>query len=457
MTAKIRSYRFKALLQTSGWMENACVSVDESGKIVSVSQEEKTDSVRIDGYALPGFQNAHSHAFQYAMAGLAERHRGGNAADDFWSWREAMYNLALNLNPEQVRKIAAMLYAELLRNGYTSVAEFHYLHHDETGRPYGNEAEMGEALIAAASDAGIKITLVPIFYQKGGFGRDPEPRQRRFISPRFEDYARLFEASARACENYENANVAVGIHSLRGVEAEDVVRTARELPTDLPFHIHVAEQLKEVEDCLNFLGKRPVQWLLANLELNERFHLVHATHLTPEETERLAKTGASVVLCPSTEGNLGDGIFPLRAYQSSGGVWSIGTDSHVGLCPLEELRLLDYGQRLVTHRRDTFTDENGSDGGAVAIAKATVGGRRAMNNFEKEFFASGADFDACIIDPNAPLLADVNPENLASAIVYTAGAAQISGTFVKGKFVQNDERYERIKKEFLDCVKNFRR
>jgi formimidoylglutamate deiminase len=452
----MKSYRFKALLQNQGWLENATVSLKESGEIVSISQAENPDSIYIDGYALPGVQNAHSHAFQYAMAGLAERHSAVQQADDFWSWREAMYGLALNLNPDEMKCIAAMLYAELLRHGWTNVAEFHYVHHDKNGKPYNNLAAMSEALIEAAKDAGIKITLIPIFYQKGGFEQPPNDRQRRFISPTFDEYLKLFEASERICRQYENANVAVGIHSMRGVDCADILRTAAEAPQNVPFHIHVSEQLKEIEDALAFLGKRPVEWLLDNIELNERFHLVHATHLTGDETKRLAKTQSNVVLCPSTEGNLGDGIFALRNYQSFGGNWSLGTDSHVGLNPMEELRILDYGQRLITHKRDTFTGDEIEDSGLYAITKATIAGRKAMNNYESEFFAIGASFDACIINADAPLLANTKLENLASSIIYSTDASQIYGTFVAGKLIQKDEKYQRIKENFIDCMKQFR-
>ncbi len=445
----MKSYRFKALLRNHGWLENVCVSIDEHGKITSISQDENADAIYIDGYVLPGFQNAHSHAFQYAMAGLAENHAGD---DNFWSWREMMYGLALNLNPVEFKKIAAMLYSELVRNGHTNVAEFHYVHHDKNCQPYDNLAEMGEALIEAAFDAGIKITLIPIFYQKGGFGIAPNERQKRFISKTFEDYARLFEASKEVCKKYEHANIAVGIHSMRGVDANDILRAANELPPNIPFHIHVSEQTKEVEDCVKFLGKRPVEWMLDNIELNERFHLVHATHLTEIEIERLAKSGANVVICPSTEGNLGDGIFPLRNYQNHGGHWSIGTDSHIGINPFEELRLLDYGQRLISHKRDTF----GANAGSFALTNATNAGRKAMNNFETEFFKVGVDFDACVINADEPLLANVNTENLASAIVYSADVSNIYGTFVKGKLIRKDESYRRIKNEFIDCVKDFR-
>ncbi len=445
----MNSYCFKALLQNNGWLENVTVSVDDFGKITSISQVDIPDSVSINGYALPAFQNAHSHAFQYGMAGLAENHSGD---DDFWSWREMMYSLALNLDPDEIKTIATMLYIEMVRHGYSNVAEFHYLHHDKNGQPYHNLAEIGEALIEAANEANIKITLIPIFYQKGGFGIEPNERQRRFISKTFDDYLKLFEASARVCQKYKHANTGAGIHSMRGVEIADILTAVENLPKDVPFHLHISEQLKEVEDCLKFLGKRPVEWLLENIELNERFHLVHATHLTEIETEQLAKSKANVVICPSTEGNLGDGIFPLRKYQEFDGNWSIGTDSHIGLNPLEELRLLDYGQRLVSHKRNTFPN----DAGLFAIRKSIIAGRKAMNNFQEKFFAVGEDFDACIVSSDSPLLNNVSLQNLASAIVYTADSSQIHGTFVSGKFVKNNGVDQDIKEKFLEVVSRFR-
>ncbi|KAJ5605667.1 n-ethylammeline chlorohydrolase [Penicillium lagena] len=445
----MKSFRFKAILEDSGWLENAVVSIDDAGRIASVSQTDVVGAEFINGYALPAFQNAHSHAFQYAMAGLGENHAGD---DDFWSWREMMYQLALELDPESLETIAQMFYTELVRNGYSNVAEFHYIHHDKDGVPYTNLAEMGEALVKAARNAGIKITLIPIFYQKGSFGVEPNERQKRFISKSFDDYKRLFEASAEVCQRYKHANVAVGVHSMRGVETTDIIRAATELPDDVPFHIHISEQLKEVEDSQAFLGKRPVEWMLENINLNERFHLVHATHLTQTETRNLAKSHANVVLCPSTEGNLGDGLFPLRDYQDFGGNWSIGTDSNIGLNPLEELRLLDYGQRLISHKRNTF----GNDAGLFALTKAIISGRRGMNNFETGFFTVGADFDACVLDANAPLLANVKMENLASSILYSADASHFCGTFIAGKLIQKDHSYDLIKQKFVECVNKFR-
>ena len=347
----MKKYGFKSLLQRNGWLENAIVSVNANGIITAISNDSvEISATQFNGYALPGFQNAHSHAFQYAMAGLAEVHQVSAASDDFWSWREAMYKLALSVNPDQMEAIATMLYSEMVRHGYTNVAEFHYVHHDQNGQPFANLAEMGSRMISAAKTAGINITLVPIFYQKGGFGQAPNDRQKRFISPDIDSYLRLLDSSKQACSYYEGANIGIGIHSMRGVEPIDVAEIAKSGPQDIPFHIHVSEQLKEIEDSISYLGKRPVEWLLDNIQMNDRFHLVHATHLSKLETVGIAKSGANVVLCPSTEGNLGDGLFPLIDFQKEGGSWSIGTDSHIGINPLEELRMLDYGQRLISHQ-----------------------------------------------------------------------------------------------------------
>ncbi len=454
----MKKYYFKKLLQNSGWLTKATVTVNDNGIISDIStSENQNSSLGIQhSIAIPGFQNAHSHAFQYAMAGLAERHEGSENPDDFWGWREAMYQLALSVNPDQMEAIASMLYSEMARHGYTNVTEFHYVHHNKDGKPYDNLAEMGSRLIAAAKTAGIGITLCPIFYQKGGFGQAPNDRQRRFISPTIYDYLKLLESSREACKSYEHANIAIGIHSMRGVEPKDIVEIAKSGPQDIPFHIHISEQLKEIEDSIKYLGKRPVEWLLENIELNERFHLVHATHLTDEETIGIAKSGANVVICPSTEGNLGDGLFPLRKYQKEGGKWSIGTDSHVGLNPLEELRLLDYGQRLISHKRNTYFSTKQGDGGTYALEMATISGRKAMNNFESEYFKVGKPFNACIIDGTHPLLANCRDKNLTSTIVYSTDSTMQKATISHGKMIVengNHVKKNKISNKFNEIMK----
>lgn len=437
MEAKVnnmKKHTFKAVLQADGWKENVTISVDDQGVIFSIEQDAEDKGKEWDCFVLPGFQNAHSHAFQYAMAGKGEIHQSAEDGDDFWTWREQMYGLALSIGPDEAYEIGKRLYRNMLANGYTSVAEFHYVHHQPDGTPYDNLAEMGEAMLYAAKDAGIKITLVPIFYQMGGFGQEPNERQRRFISPTVDDYLKLHDATEQTVRQYDNANIGVGIHSMRGVKHEDIIEVSKALGNDMPFHIHISEQLQEVEDCVSFLGCRPVEWMIDNVEMNDGYHLVHATHLNEREVSGIANSGANVVICPSTEGNLGDGIFPLRDFQKQGGKWSIGTDSHVGLNPFEELRILDYGQRLISHRRNVMIGNGFNDSGAYAINQATLAGRKAMNNFEEDYFAVGQEFDACLINAGFTTLQDIDYKNLASRIVYTADRSAIRGVFVKGEW-----------------------
>ncbi len=446
---------FDKILQNDGWKTNILIATDSNGVITSITESNKINNAQhIKGLAIPGFQNAHSHAFQYAMAGLAEVHNITHTSDDFWSWRDAMYKLALSVNPDQMENIAAMLYAEMLRHGYTNVAEFHYIHHDKNGDHYDNLAEMGSRMIAGAEKAGIGITLVPIFYQKGGFGKDATDGQRRFLSADIDCYLKLLESSEIACRTYQHANIGLGIHSMRGVEPTLIAEIAKSGPQDIPFHIHISEQLKEIDDSIAYLGKRPVEWLLNSIDLNDRFHLVHATHLTKEETKGIASNGANVVICPSTEGNLGDGLFPLRDFQLANGKWSIGTDSHVGLNPLEELRLLDYGQRLITHKRNTFTSESTGNSGEFAINMATQSGRKAMNNFNPHYFAIGQTLNVSIIESNSPLLATCSDNNLASTIIYSADPSQQNGTISNGVYMEKGKcaQYDKITSDFISTL-----
>ena len=457
----MKTYHFKGILQNTGWQENTAITVNQEGIITNITPFDPNtiSSDLIKGFAVPGFQNAHSHAFQYAMAGLAERHEGTSNPDDFWGWREAMYQLALCMNPEQMEAIATMLYAEMARHGYTNVAEFHYVHHDKNGKPYTNLAEMGSSLISAAKTVGIGITLIPIFYQKGGFGQAPNDRQRRFISTTIDTYLKLLDASKEACKYYEHANIAVGIHSMRGVEPMDIAKIAQSGPQDIPFHIHVSEQIKEIEDSIKYLNKRPVEWLLDNIEMNDRFHLVHATHLTDNEIEGIANSKANVVLCPTTEGNLGDGLFPLRKYQDKGGKWSIGTDSHVGLNPLEELRLLDYGQRLISHKRNTYHSPTQGDSGMYAIEMATSTGRKAMNNFTSDFFKIGEPLNAFVIDDSSPLLSTTSIKNLSSTIVYASDASMQLETIAYGKEIVTSRKHNSyliVKENFIKTMEQLK-
>lgn len=428
----MKYYHFDGLLLKDGCMSPAYVGVQD-GLVCYLSTTPDiaaSKSERVRGYIMPGFQNAHSHAFQYAMAGMAERHESGTS-DDFWTWREAMYRCALTMDPDEMESVAAMLYAEMVRNGYTHVAEFHYLHRDKDGRAYNNISEMGERLVRAAQVAGIRITLVPVFYQKGNFATLPSPQQRRFICETADEYLKLLQASASAVAGYENAKLGFGAHSLRAVDGADIQKIYEDGPRTLPFHLHAAEQLKEVADCIRHLKKRPVQWLLDNLSVNSRFHLVHCTHLDDSEVSGLAASGAHVILCPSTEANLGDGIFRLSDYSAKNGRWSMGTDSQISLNPLEDLRWMDYAQRLITHKRNTF-----DDGAGMILDMTLNSGRMAMGQSDyTDYFQIGKPLDGVVYNSEAPVLVHRRPQDILPLIFYTADPSLIVGTIVGGEWI----------------------
>lgn len=452
--------RFSGLFTGKNWIEPAYVCLDTEGKIQKISEypiSEDSRPVVIDGFAIPGFQNCHSHAFQYAMAGLAEHLPADRKSDDFWSWRETMYHLAQNLTPDQFRVIATAVYSEMLRNGITAVAEFHYLHHDISGKPYKNCAEMAIQLMEAAQFVGIQLTLIPIFYQLGGFGEAPRFTQRRFISNNCDDYARILEASRTAASKYPDAIVGIGVHSLRAARPEDIKKVFNLDPETIA-HIHVAEQRREVVDCIKHLGTRPIAWLLNEIEINSRFALIHATHSDPGELDRLAKAGATVVICPSTEANLGDGLFNLVHYRSAGGRLAIGTDSHIGLNPMEELRWLDYCQRAQRYQRNILC-EPGQDSGEIAFMETWQNGRLALGRDIQDntgtAFAVGIPFDAAIIDAHHPLIVSKPRSRRLSAIVYGGDPSIFRGVMRNGRWLVEygiHKLSSTIRRQFTDAL-----
>jgi len=448
MKAGGKVWRFEALLREDGWLSPAYVTLDAAGRTQAIGERRPKgagEMERVPGYAVPGIPNAHSHAFQFAMAGLAERL--AVADDDFWSWREAMYGLALTISPDELEAVAAMLYAEMLRQGYTAVAEFHYLHRDPDGRPYADPAELGARLAAAAEQTGIRLTLVPVYYRTGDFGEPASPRQRRFLFEDLDDYWRLWKASQAAVAKV-GGQMGAGVHSLRAASSEDALALLRDAPPETPRHIHIAEQRREVERCLAYLGQRPVAWLLDHSQPDARFCLVHATHLTEQETNRLAASGATVCLCPSTEGNLGDGFFPLRDYQSKDGRWAIGSDSHVGLNPMEELRWLDYGQRLRLEKRNALCRRVGDDSGQQAYRRALLGGRAAVGQSAAAFFPLDEPFDALVLDPRQPAFAGRPLDRVLSGLVYRGDSACLLGTVIDGAWAVKDGRHVRAEPIF---------
>ncbi|MDE3175213.1 MAG: formimidoylglutamate deiminase, partial [Pseudomonadota bacterium] len=338
--------------------------------------------------AIPGVANLHSHAFQRAMSGFTERR--GPGADSFWSWREAMYRFALAMNPEQMEAVASQAYVEMLEAGFTRVGEFHYLHHAPDGARYDDIAEMSARIAAAAAAAQIGLTLAPVLYAHSGFGgAPPDASQRRFVCS-LDDYARLVERVRAIVASLDGANAALAPHSLRAVTLDEL-KAVVELAGASPIHIHVAEQVAEVEACVAATGARPVEFLLGHAEIDRRWCLVHATHMTSNESHRLAKSGAVAGLCPITEANLGDGFFDAPEFLAHGGHFGIGSDSNVQIGLAEELRLLEYGQRLVHRARNVVATPNGSTGRAL-FAGAFLGGAAALGR-ARSGFAVGADAD----------------------------------------------------------------
>jgi formimidoylglutamate deiminase len=366
---------FASALLPSGWADDVQVMVTD-GAVTKVTTgvlpETRDERHKL---AIPGIANLHSHAFQRAMAGLAETR--GNSADTFWTWREKLYRFALEMTPEDVESVTTLLYAEMLEQGYTRVGEFHYLHHERDGSPYSNPAEMATRVARAAEITGIGLTLLPCFYAHGSFGgAAPHAGQRRFISS-IDQFAELVAAARKIVGALPGANLGIAPHSLRAVTPSELTAILP-LAEAGPVHIHVAEQPKEVEDCLAWLGRRPVEWLLEHAPVDQRWCLVHATHMSPTETIALAKSGAVAGLCPVTEASLGDGIFPAREFAYAGGRFGVGTDSNVLVGVTDELRQLEYGQRLKHRERNVLSRGSGVSTGRALFDAALAGGAQAL-------------------------------------------------------------------------------
>jgi len=410
-------------LTPAGWRDLHC-HADANGHIASL----QTTTEPVAGYALPGIPNTHSHAFQRAMAGLAEHQT--DPADSFWTWRELMYRFAGKLDPDSQYAIASQLYAEMLEAGYTSVCEFHYLHHQPDGRPYDDPAVMSQSLIAAASDVGIRMTLLPVLYMTASFdGRELEPRQRRF-GHTLDAYLALLQNLRRK----ENPMLRVGaaLHSLRAVPQSVVPALLDAMGgEDFPIHIHIAEQVAEVEQCLSLRGARPVRWLLDNAPVDARWTLVHATHLSGGEVHGIAASGATVALCPTTEGNLGDGLFPLRDFLDAGGRFSIGSDSHVSVSPVEELRWLEYGQRLHARRRNIVATSRQPSTATVLLEQAWKGGAASAGTASGAIAVDHAA-DWISLDPTAPALAGVRDEDVLDRFLFAGNRPLVDQVHVAG-------------------------
>lgn len=388
--------------------------------------------------AMAGLPNVHSHAFQRGMAGLSE-YRSSDR-DTFWSWREIMYRFLAHLTPDDVEAIAAQAYVEMLESGFTRAGEFHYLHHDPSGAPYAAPAEMSARLIAAAESSGIALTLLPVFYAHGGFGgAAPAAGQRRFLND-LDRFVRVFEASERLVASVPRARIGVAPHSLRAV-TPDELRALVALAGARPIHIHAAEQLREVEECVAWCGQRPVEWLLEHQPVDARYCIVHATHVTPAEVERLAQSGAVAGLCPVTEANLGDGTFPAAEYLAAGGSLALGTDSNVLIDAAAELRALEYSQRLSRRARNLLAAPPESTGRRMFSA-AVSGGARALD--VSAAIEVGAPADLVSLDLEAPVFAARTGDRWLDSWIFAGGRHCIDGVWSGGvKRVSNGRHHAR--------------
>lgn len=419
---------FETALLPAGWADRVRVTIAD-GRVSAVETgiEPGADDER-HAIAIPGLCNVHSHGFQRGMAGLAETR--GRPHDDFWSWREIMYRFLDRMAPEDIAAITAQAAAEMLETGYTRLGEFHYLHNAPDGRPYADRAATAAAIVEAARTTGIGLTLMPVFYAHSDFGgAPPTPGQRRFLGD-LDGFARLVEDS----EALLSGDDAIGVapHSLRAVTPEELAHLTALRP-HAPLHIHAAEQVKEVEASVAALGARPVEWLLANADVSDRWCLVHSTHLTDAETDALAKSGAVAGLCPATEANLGDGIFPAIRYLAAGGRIATGTDSNIQIDPAAELRALEYSQRLAHRARGLLATEEAPSVGARLFRAAGEGGAQALG--ATFGIAEGNAADIVSLDASHPALIERTGDRLLDGWIFAANRPAVDNVWRAGRQV----------------------
>lgn len=433
----MRKLHAKSALLPDGWSKNVSIEIDGAGKIKSVMPETPIDH----GFAsfdilVPALCNIHSHAFQRALTGLTQIRSSGN--DDFWSWRRTMYAFLTRLTPDDVETIAAMLYLELARSGFAAVGEFHYLHHQPDGRPYDDPAELAGRIANAAQLTGIGLTLLPVAYARSGFGGAAATDEQRRFATKPDALLALREA-AKPHLKREDDIIGVAPHSLRAITPDELQVLVEGVPEG-PIHIHIAEQTKEVDDCLAFYGARPVEWLLDHQQVDSRWCLVHATHMTGTETRRLAASEAVAGLCPTTEADLGDGIFPGADYFAAKGRWGVGTDSHVRTDLAEELRLLEWSQRL-HHRQRTVMAKPGQSNGRALFDAALKGGAHALGR-KSGRIEKGNWADLVSLDPHNPHLAGKHGDQIIDSWIFSGGAECVTDVWSAGRHIIESGGYE---------------
>lgn len=427
---------FKEGLLGSDWAQDICIAIGSSGLIESIETGVTIpDGVQHHNMVLPSMPNLHSHAFQRAFAGLAEYKEPGQS--NFWSWRNAMYHFARQMTPEALRVITSALYVEMLKAGYTAVGEFHYLHNSHEDQALA----MSEAVMAAADTSGIALTHLPVLYQASDFGgKAPEDGQKPFLHSN-EDFSRLLQVLGAKLSGRHTLGMA--FHSLRAVPEENfaaAIDALEKVSLKAPIHIHISEQMREVNASVEYSGKRPIEWLLDTQNVDERWCLVHATHLVEEEWKGVAESGAVVGLCPATEANLGDGLFPVPEYLKCGGRWGIGSDSHISIDAREELRLLEYGQRLARQERTVLSGGDGGHTGIHLWASAAKGGAQALAQPIGEI-AVGKRADLVVVDTGAPMFAGASYGQIVDTFIFSGQPNPISDVMVAGNWVIRDGKH----------------
>ena len=424
----------RALLP-QGWASNVLLEIDKGGALTAVTPDATPSAPAVD-IVIPGMINLHSHAFQRALSGMTER--GSDNPDSFWTWRELMYRFAHKITPEHMEAIAAQLYAECLRHGYTSVCEFHYIHRDGAGERYADVAETAKRVIAGAHASGIGITMLPVLYSFAGFGEQALKTEQRRFRTDAQDILRIIESLG----SVRDAQVEVGVapHSLRAAATSQIREVLAALPPERPVHIHIAEQTGEVEQSIAFSGARPVQYLYDQLEVDQRWCLVHATHLDDREVSAIAASGAVAGICPTTEANLGDGLFPLTPFLQAGGRFGVGSDSHVSQSPVEELRWLEYGQRLALRSRNVAHNPQQRQVGDFLWQAALEGGAQAAGR-PVGALEVGKRADLLVLDSEHPNLAGINTQHLLGTLVFSGNDNLVKDVMVGGRWVVRDHKH----------------
>lgn len=437
----------KNILLADGWATNKTLTI-ENGIIKAIDEGPLEGAEIASGTVIPGMINCHSHAFQRAFAGFSEQ--GSEGKDSFWTWRKVMYQFLAQLSADDAKVIAKQLYIEMLKMGYTRVAEFHYLHHDIDGNAYSKEqtnlglATMAKAIFDAAQESGIGLTILPVLYQYSGFGEQaPSDGQKRFINS-LEQFNQLVTDCFELSEEFSNANVGIAPHSLRAVDKaslNEAVAHVRSYDSQAPIHIHISEQQKEVDDCLAHYGKRPVQWLLDNADLDKHWCLIHATHIDDAEVDGIIASGAIAGICPTTEANLGDGIFPTTEFLAKQGTIAIGSDSHISVNPIEELRWLEYAQRLIKQQRAILATSEQVSVGQNLWQQAASGGAQSTSSNTGELTV-GKQADMLVLDDSKMGLFAHDSQHLLDSLVFASQQNPIQDVMVNGTWVVTAQQHQ---------------